>query len=306
MRLLFSQVKYLAALALLLTGCAADRPDIGPDCSFAEVGRLTVKLVSRVPVVDAEMNGWPVQMAIDTGANFTVLNQPSALRIGARADTGLTARLQVAGGSITFGAAQTQTAIIGRVTLRHMLALIGVAGLTQIDGVFGMNMLERFEMDLDLPHNQLTLYRNRTCADKRPNWQKPYERLPTTLGTLRHLQLPVELDGQPAQALIDTGASITAIRRASAARFGTTAEALDTAPGGRVASMLPAGAAFRLLRFDRLKIGQTTIDHPILGAVDLPDTVGDMLIGGDYLTRRRLWIVMSTGEVFVAAKDEAQ
>ena len=46
------------------------------------------------------------------------------------------------------------------------------------DGLLGVDILARYELDLDLPHGKATLYRGRTCAGMLPGWKAPYATIP--------------------------------------------------------------------------------------------------------------------------------
>lgn len=65
----------------------------------------------------------------------------------------------------------------------------------------------------------------------------------------------------------------------------------------------PAAVSAAQHRFDSLVIGPETIARPILRVAPM-GTIGstrkDMLVGGDYLRRHRVWLSYATGMVYIA------
>ena len=115
----------------------------------------------------------------------------------------------------------------------------------------------------------------------------------------RRLLVPVRLDGVWASALLDTGTSVTMVSRAVAVAAGATEDDLLRAPTLVSASGAPGGYLSRVHRFRELRVGEDVRRGPVI-LVGEPPRGTDALLGGDYLTTRRIWLSFATGQVFVS------
>ncbi|MBC7799931.1 MAG: clan AA aspartic protease, partial [Gemmatimonadaceae bacterium] len=209
-----------------------------------------------------------------------------------------------AGGTTTAQMATLEAVSLGGATTRNVRAMVADALGPPIDGILGINVLVGFELDLDVPQRRLVLYRARPCAAALPPWSGPYTRLPVQQQRTGHLFVSAELDGQPVFGLLDTGASRTTMAVAVARDAGVTLRQLQAAPGGRSRTLDPGGLAFRQQQFRALRIGNDVLESPMLLVADLPPYAGEMIIGGDYLATRRVWMSLLTGMVFTTASAQ--
>lgn len=280
----------------VLAGCAGE----GASCQPEPVGDLPVGLVASVPVLLARINGMPALLVLDTGSDATVLTRAAAARLGV-SEQGKVRAFLGAGGPAPFGEAVLDRASLGPVALdgRRVLLTEGLA--PPLDGVVGIDTLVGFELDLDVPHGRLSLYRARPCATARPpDASVEWVALPVAQRPLSgHLMAPALLDGQPLAGLLDTGASRSVLSLQAAGEQGYDARRLARLPGARGTAMNRAGIALRTARFHTLQVGPVVLSEPVLGVADLPAQAGDMLIGADVLATRRLWLSFLTGRAFV-------
>lgn len=284
-------------LLLLLAGCAADPAG---SCALQPVAELPVHLAANVPLVQADINGRPAMLILDTGADVTLIGLAAALRLGLP-QGGPAMLLQAAGGRAVAYAVQLDQIGLGTTAAKNVRALVGQVPAPPLDGVLGINVLIRYEVDLDVPNRRVTLYRARPCAAAAPPWTGPYTELGVQQQPLTgHLFVQTALDGQPVRGMLDTGASVTTVSLATARDAGVTGQALRDAPGGRVLSMNAGGVEVRASRFRNLRIGKDELIGPVLLVANLPPGAGDMLVGGDFLATRRVWFSFLTGRVFVA------
>lgn len=165
-------------------------------------------------------------------------------------------------------------------------------------------MLADYEVDLDVRHRRLVLYRARFCPDASPPWTTPFTQLAVEQQQSGHLFTPVELDGRPIFGLLDTGASATVVGSSAAQHAGVTEAALQADPAQHAYSHAGSGISMRQRRFQTLKIGDDVLEKPALYVADLPSFMGDLIIGGDYLATRRIWLSFVTSQVFVTTNDQ--
>ncbi len=288
-------------LALLVPACAAGP---GGSCALQQVADLPLEVAFNVPLVTADINGRPASLVLDTGSDTTVLNRAAAERLGVSWDGRAPVTLGGAGGKARAFATTVPILSLGEATIPKVRVLVAQTPAPPIDGVLGTNVLIGFELDLDVPNRRLVLYRARPCPAALPPWTAPFTRLPVQQQGSGHLFVPGELDGQPVRGMLDTGASNTTVGLASARDAGVTEAALRTDPVRRTQSFSEGGLIVRQRRFRTLRIGNDVLEQPMLQVANLPPYAGDLIIGGDYLATRRVWLSLVIGQVFVTTNDQ--
>ena len=164
-----------------------------------------------------------------------------------------------------------------------------------------------YELDLDVPRSRAVLYRARSsCVTAQPNWTDPMVQLPTQqVPRSGHLFVPVQVDGEPLRAMLDTGASVTTLSLQSAEDARVSGRRLAALPASRGQAVNAAGIVIRSSAFRELRIGSDVMERPTLAITDLPPSAGDMLLGSDYLATRRVWFSFLLGRVFVQSAAPA-
>ncbi|HEY0204040.1 MAG TPA: aspartyl protease family protein [Acetobacteraceae bacterium] len=290
-------------LVLLLSACAGGGAQV---CTLEPAGMLPVRLIDNVPVTIVGINGRPAFLILDIGSDLTLLSRAAALRLGVRFDKRLAIGLDGAGGQARAIPAVLPDMIFGTAMLQNVQAVVGRGLRPPFDGVLGNNVLAGFELDLDAPNGSVALYRARppACAGAPPPWTVPFTRLPTEQDRNGDLFVRAALNGRPIRALLDTGASRSTVGLPAAAAAGLSAADLRRGPSSVTQSLDAAGIVTRPRRFRSLQVGDEAIDDPVLNVADLPPTAGDMIIGSDYLSSRRIWIALASGTVFAATPDQ--
>ena len=293
------------ALLLLLAACASGGGGATSGvCALEPVAVLPVRLIGNVPVTVAVINGRPSALILDIGSDVTLLSQGAARRLQVRWDDRLGVRLNGAGGQARASRTVLPELQLGAAIVPNVRAVVGKGLRPPIDGVLGINVLLGFELDLDVPHGLVMLYRARPCAGIEPNWTGPFTRLPTQQQRSGHLFVPALLNGQPVIGLLDTGASRTTIGLQAAADAGMTAGDLLRGPSSVTQSLDAGGIVVRPRQFRELRVGTDIIKGPVLNVADLPPQAGDLIIGDDYLATRRVWIALATGSMFISTVDQ--
>lgn len=265
---------------------------------------LPVRLIGNVPVTVVGINDRPSALIIDIGSDITLLSRTAAERLGVPYEDRMAVRLNGAGGTARASRAVLPTLQLGAASVQNVRAVVGQGLRPPIDGVLGINVLAGFELDLDAPAGMVTLYRARLCAGAAPPWAAPYRKLATQQQNSGHLFTPASLNGQPVQGLLDTGASRSTVGLRAASDAGITAAALLQGPSSMTQSLDAGGIVVRPRQFDELRVGDDVIQRPVLNVADLPPQAGDMIIGSDYLSTRRVWIALATGSLFVSTGDQ--
>ncbi|MGH7040705.1 MAG: retropepsin-like aspartic protease [Acetobacteraceae bacterium] len=303
------------ALALAaLTSCTA-LPDGGwrvgggprPGCALSRVATVPVTAYDGLLFVTARIDGKPVRLVLDTGAQRSLLTEAAVQRLGLPPDP--------RHGTRTWGIGGPSTAFDAMV---HRFTLAGVAiGLPRItvgrfrlgalrggaDGMLGVDVLALFGIDLDASAGRMVLYRNPTCRLDRPPWAGPAVNLPGVQGGANRLRLPIAVNGIRGMATLDTGAQTTAISLPFALRAGVTPAVLAADRYAVARGAAPDAVRVRLQRFHSLQVGPWLAHNPVLPILPLPAGVGDGLVGEDFLLHRRVWLSFAAPQVFVAVTD---
>ena len=293
-------MRALLLLLPLLSACAGD-----PPCRLEKLAELPVRIEGHLPVLAVQINGQPAAMILDTGSDGTVLTRAGARRLGIPIGAA-TATVNGAAGPETVGVGRLDSLALGGVVLPNVKAFLSDSPRPPIDGLIGIDVLVGYELELDLPHQRVALYRARSCVTAQPDWPAPYVQLPTQQQAgSGHLFVPVEVDGQGLRGLLDSGASASTLSLQSAEDAGMTRRRLATLPAIRSQTVNAAGLVLHLAHFHALRVGTDVVEEPVLAIGDLPPFAGDLLLGSDYLASRRVWFSFLLGRVFVQSAPAA-
>lgn len=305
----------MRALTLLLVlSVLSACQNVADPCSIERQAEVPVEIGGIVPVVSARLDGKPVTMILDSGAERTILTMRALSRLGIAFDFRRQMALHGLGAATTTVTARIGRFEVGGIVLRDRLVIVGPSASFpelpsgQPDGLLGADILSGYDMDLDLPHAVMTLYRARACPDGKPPWNAAYVTFRGRLYRSR-LLIPIELDGQVLAAALDTGTSAgVIIDERAAARAGVAEQALDRDQAFEASGVTPNKVTVHLHRFNELEIGPEMVPNPVLPVAALPNSGFEALIGAGYLKARRAWLSYATARVFVlrpALPDES-
>lgn len=317
--------RILCRLVCTVALVAVALPAWADDCRLKEFASLPVKYASGGPItVDVEVDGQPARLMVDTGSGISFLDQGFVDRFHmTQHDT------PIFGYGLT-GKPIHKIVRVDRMTLGHAVISnkqFGVANLgadgtdRQPVGIFGAGYLAKFDVELDPTAGKINLFEPASCPGNVVYWAKEYFKLPVHLTGDKRMETEVAIDGKTVRALIDTGASVTTMRLATAAgRFGI--EAPD-ATGGQQPMLrglegAPLAAfqhVFHTLTFGDITLHDTQViiadinsgrgaEHTgtrIVGSPDQPD----MLIGMPLLRRLHLFIAYSESAIYFTIAEPA-
>ena len=242
------------------------------------------------------------RVVLDTGSDATVLTRTAARRLGVIA-SGPARRIGAAGGQAAVSPARLATFSLGALALRDVPALLADAPAPPLDGVLGLDVMNAFELDLDVPEGKATFYRMRPCPGALPAWPGPTVALPAQMQAgSGHLFVSVAIDGEPLRGMLDSGASISTLSVQAAEDVRINQRNLARLPGMRGQALNEAGLVVRSRTFGSMQVGPDRLDAPVLSIADLPPFAGDLLVGADYLATRRIWFSFLLGRVFVQGR----
>ena len=286
-------------------GVAACRPDLWSDIPV-DVSH------SGVALIGARVDGRPATMVLDTGAETTVITADAASRLGVERSFEHPRTMQGASGQSVGGLTVPVTFSFGDVGTRGARLIVGVFPLPvvageQLDGLLGADLLGATDVDLDLPHGRIRLYRPLApeCGPPRattlpPGFGADPAIVPMAPGPLARVVLPVALNGHMLLAVLDSGASASTVSLRGAAAAGVSADDLEHAPSISTHAASETLFSAHLHRFDELQVGPESTARPVLlvGPLDLGQP--DMLLGLDYLRAHRVYLAFATRRVVIA------
>jgi predicted aspartyl protease len=292
-----------AILILLLTTAAANGAAAAEDCGPAPAAELRVTLLRDLPTVRIAVDGQPVTLMLDTGAEDTVLDPQTAARLGLVGHYEYPRHFGALGGGTGSGVAATRHFVAGAVDVPDFRIMIGGVSLPDLEGIqpqglLGADFLGQFAVDLDLPDGRLRLYRP-GCLTVEPAWSPPFATIAANRSLHDRLFFPVTLDGRQLFAFIDSGAVRSVIDREAAAALGVGAADLQRAPAATLRGATAATVAAPLHRFKQLRIGEISVQDPELSVAPLGLNDADIILGEDFIEPRRLWLSYAPPQIFI-------
>ncbi len=295
------------------------------DCQLAAVAVLPLRQEHGHFLFTADINTHPANFVLDTGAFATSLNRASADRLGVRLS-------QLDKLTYGIGGAQAQyRGVAKRMRVGQMNADGMVIGGNDLwsaqrfpdwDGLFGMNMMAAYDIDLDIVGGHAILFE----ADG--NCRKPTVALAPPLYRVkleparndREADVILEIDGHPIRAKLDTGAVHSVMYRRAASRLGVDLSAFNAPTRATVVGIGRFAVPYMSHVFAKVRIGELSVHNMDIGIIaqqdsgidrvhvgsllpgaDAPDDPGgeDMLLGADFFTRFHVWISHSSQSVIL-------
>jgi len=246
------------------------------------------------PVVNVSLDGHRLRMQVDTGAETSVLTIAGAAALGL-APGPMRQKVEGLGGTAGYGTVRLDRIAFGGQTVRgHDLPVMRLQGPGDLGGLIGADLLAPYQVELDVPSRRLTLFRADGCAAPGPSWPS------VALAWTTAHTLPIvaaDLDGQTVMALLDTGATASAVdaRQVNADLRGDRQIQSYGAGGMSIAG--------RVHRFGILTLGGVSVSGPSLRVVALDRSIGvGLLIGMDVLASRRIWLDYARRRVFIEGR----
>ena len=288
-------------------------------CQLGAVAVLPLRMVGGHAMFDADVNGMPANLVLDTGSFATMLTRSSAERLGvSMSETG--ADSNGVGGSRAIWRGRARHMRVGNINADGMTLagsdFLDREGVSGPDGLFGMNMMAAYDIDLDLVGQHAIIFEaDGDCHKPAVALSPPlYDVHLVHVDNNRAAEVDIGVDGESVRAEIDTGSPHTVMFRAAAYRLGIDVSGLHAAGHQMIGGVGPRKVAAITHVFGKVVIGDLTISNmPVdiidqavvtrkrvhLGSLLTDDSDGegggeDMLIGADFMQKVHLWISHSS------------
>lgn len=288
---------FITVVLFILAGCATQPPY----CKLVPLATMPLHVRHKLLLVTAHINGHPVPLVVDTGAERTTLTQAAVAQLHLARDGRITRSAGIGGFSASLDA-KVPGIWLGDTDFPVHSVAVGDFALPlfggKADGLLGADILLAFDLDLDTPARRLTLYRVRTCPTALP----PFPSVEVSgVGARRDRMLvPITVNGVHGRAVLDTGSQTSAISLEMAEHAGVTPAMLAHDPTILLHGASPNPLRVPVQRFRSMTIGGSPVLYPRLAVVPEAVGLGDGLVGDDFIRGRRLWLAFPTHQLFIA------
>lgn len=293
------------ALALLLAASPA-----AASCQLQIEADFPVTYIDgHHPVITVQMNGQDMRMMVDSGSQISYLSARAYDTLNLHSTAGAQGRRAIGlGGYVNIIAMTMLDMTFGDVRMRNKVfpisdqMMLSKAGVPMVDGVMGYDVLENFDVGLDLPDNRITFYAPEHCTPQQTPWAGDFAPVPFTRPDDGTPVISETIDNQASLVSIDTGAEISLIMQNALTRNNVTPEA------SAVQTM--SGQGFGNLKFG---LHEEKFSSVAVGAEGYPDdwmlvdvtpqvdlaANTDGLLGEDYLSTHRVFIANSSNTAYL-------
>lgn len=278
-------------------------------CQYHEVATLPLELLERnaAPVIQGSINGQPVQMLLDSGAQHTYLINAEMDRQGLSMAR---QKRQIAGvgGSASMFLVRIRDMAVGPSHVSNAnFSVVDALDQASFAAIVGADFLSQADMEVSLADKQARFFHADGCADQGlAYWDSNALDIPMDSMSLKDQRqiIEVEVNGQKVRATIDTGAASSVLSLEAAGRAGITPQSAGVAPAGIMTGIGSEKVPAYNAPFDSFTIGGETINNPHIRIADwhLTQWFGrngpEMLLGRDFLKTHRVLLAMSQHKLY--------
>ncbi|HTW74195.1 MAG TPA: aspartyl protease family protein [Steroidobacteraceae bacterium] len=291
----------------LLTIALASAPAAAPAaCRLELLATLPVTMQGRTPLLAARIDGTETQLLLDSGAFYGTLTRAATNQLKLPLELPPVGfHYRGAGGPADAWITRVRDFEIGGERLAYWPFIVG--GLTPaagIAGALGQDVLGQSDVEYDLPHGLVRLFRPHGCDNTVLAYWAGTRHVSTLAIDGRTAQSSfttanLQVDGAGVHALFDTGTTrsyltLQGAQRSGLGGLGSAAQSVGALTGTGERSM-----KFALMPVASVKIGDEEIRHTQLGLADVADpSAFDMFIGIDFFLSHRLYVANSQDRLY--------
>ena len=285
--------------------------ETAPACVLIVGAALPIHYVGHgTPVVTVDIQGVPEPMLIDTGSyrSFISTEAFNALKTHTKIAQNL-AGLGL-GGTNVIKYVTDQEVTAGAIHLHAQpfgitdVAIYSDHGHTDYAGILGADFLAHFDIGLDLPDNQVTLYAHQNCKPPLIPWPGEFSEVPLVTSYGGQPTIPAGIDGGKFSLILDTGAETVLLLQQPLIAAGEKPESVTPGSAVNASDFAQHSFSIRNEQFARLRIGAESF-YDVWLPVALNEQVAaaegcDGLIGDDYFATHRVYIDNATHMAYLS------
>jgi tetratricopeptide (TPR) repeat protein/predicted aspartyl protease len=289
-------IRMLIGAMLVCVSFGASRAE---DCARSPLAVLPmVPNDNGTPIVSILIDGMPSDVLLDTGGFWSLINPSFAGRYDVYR-SGIEGRLGLQGIRLS-RAVEVPSIQIGSLRTTGVDFFVEPAGYIDTVATLGGNWLSRMDVEIDPGAKMVTFFPSSHCGSEVVNWpHSDLAELPVRVDQREHLvTIPLELDGQEVQALIDTGSPETYLSaRAAKQLFGIEA---DPSTAGTNFDRTGKPREVYRHRFHSLKMGDIVFRDPWLVIAPMVDRDPDIILGMHDLGSLHLYFAYRDGKLYAS------
>jgi predicted aspartyl protease len=282
-------------------------------CKYSRIAEVPVWTQGGRPVTEGSVNGSKVGILLDTGAGPSLIHRSAVQKLGLTPVDVTGLRMLGADGSAL--AVQIDEFKLSHAVRKDWRVLVsGEATLgSNVAVVLGYDFFQGMDVEFDLPGGAVRFFKAEDCDGIALSYwtREPAGQVAIEPGG--QLELTVQINGQPARAQLDSGASTSVIESDLASRLGVTAKSPGVVPGGCSSGLGRNPIESWIGQFETFTIGQERIRSPRLRFADLWKDMTSieaggpakkmqglpaMLLGADFLRTHRVLIAHSQRRIY--------
>lgn len=292
----------------------------GGRCKFVRIVDWPVRAVRNHIVVDGAINGQKIGIALDTGAQVSLILRSTAVRLELPRREVRGARLFGLGGESKMEIASVDDFKLGETSVKDLqLFVAGEHDIGEgIDVLLGEDFLRRFDVEFDLPNRAVRLYQPKDCErTSLAYWTTGIvgEIEIEPVGETRpQIRLTVHINGRPIDAVLDSGAFSSVLTKQDAASVGIAPETPGVTVGYSLHGLGRKSVDSWIGMFQSFAIGNERIPDIRIRFADLykdatymqtgshlakkVDRTQPMLLGADFLRAHRTLVAHSQRRMY--------
>ena len=307
----------LAACATALCLAATGTPAAAASrCKLVEVAEWPVLSKSGSPIVEGSVNGRRVTIVLDSGG-LTMVLRSAADRLGLTRRVAAQYRLFGVGGESYVESTIVDEFKIGSLVRKNWEVMVAgdSPASNAVDVMLGDDVLDKVDVEFDLPHDRVRLFQPSDCEGVALAYWASQGAGQVDLGPGPRITVPVQVNGQPLQALLDSGAATSVLDKAAAARLGIRPDSPGVAFSGKGGGLGPKAVDYWVAPLRSFAIGNEAISDTVIRFADLwkdatyasrngsrvPEWLADtsaMLLGADFLRAHRVLVAQSQRKMY--------
>jgi clan AA aspartic protease (TIGR02281 family) len=299
--------RLIASAGFFLTATMVISAAMASTCTTKLVESFALtRLNSGRYTLQALIHNQPVHLMIDTGASNGVLTDTIADSLGlTRQGFHNTNNSSAYGGTAFREYVIADDVVIGHLKADSMKFFLLPRAREETDGLLGVDVLSRFDVELDFPHLRMALYEHSVCGAQAVTWTSgAVATIPFRIEKT-HVKFDAVLDGKQVAAELDSGM----VRNAFSLETTKVSYSLnETGPDMRRLGSPDNPHPSYLHTFQSLGIGTETVANPQVTLV--PDDVAKLsvdeprlLVGVGTLSELHLFIAFGEQKLYVTSGE---
>ena len=311
-----------AFLTVLLPAAATAAGDKCGPLAMVNSIQMTRAPNANLDLVPVTINGAARSFLFDTGGDRTQIRREAAVELNLPIHQG-TLELYGATGNMSRDQASIRQFVLGHMQAGNASFLIAPQNGAKVsyDGILAPDYLESYDTDMDFGSDRLNFFSPDHCPGGVVYWGAGEVATAPLIRDGLHIFVPVTLDGHAVRALVDTGATYTALRMDIAQRlYGLSMGSADAPENGTLnndPTLKTYSHIFKSLSFGNLAVNnpRATIIPNAMGrnadraerqvdrsiTENIPLDAPELIIGMDVLRKLHIYMAFREKQLYISA-----